>query len=56
MKRIVAAMLLVGCGGASQDAQWTGSIETLPNDASRTTNPAGTVRDSDAWRLVPELR
>jgi hypothetical protein len=57
MKRIVAAMLLVSCGGASADADWAGSVETLPNGATRTVNTAqGLWRDSDAWRLVPELR
>ena len=47
--------VLAGC--AEADERWSGSVETLPNGATRVTNPAqGVWREGSAWALVPELR
>jgi hypothetical protein len=54
IRSFALAMLLAGCGAA--DADWAGTVETLPNGTSRVVNPArGLWTSESAWRLVPEL-
>jgi hypothetical protein len=56
MRRILAAVLVVGCGGGDGNDGWNGSIETLPNGAVLVINPAeGVWETGTPWRLVPEL-
>lgn len=47
-------LLTATCSGTERD--WGGTVEALPNGASRVVNPArGLWENGSAWRLVPEL-
>jgi hypothetical protein len=46
----------IACSGSDADADWAGTIETLPNGAVRVTNPAsGLWATESAWQLRQEL-
>jgi hypothetical protein len=54
---MAALLLLAACGRTEAAHDWSGTVEKLPNGATRVTNPArGLWTDSSAWRLVPELQ
>lgn len=49
------ATSLLACGTA--EAEWAGSVESLPNGGERVRNPAeGLWGEGEAWRLEPTLR
>lgn len=53
----MALLVVVGCREPARTAEWTGTIDTLPNGAVLVRNPATGIWDSaSAWRVVEELR
>jgi hypothetical protein len=56
IERCVVVVFIVGCSGADADADWAGTIETLPNGVVRVTNPtAGLWSADNGWQLDEEL-
>lgn len=53
---IVAMLLVTGCGFTDDGADWQGTVETLPNGATRVTNAGqGLWADDGGRQLEPEL-